>query len=201
MDCNDLFCFLDHSVSWIGWEPSPAELLQQLGACKLHLGDPTGALQDLNAALQQGLDTVVTRHYRAAANHSLGKTQAAAEDLAQESKLASDPNVVVLAHRLQMNRESRYTSTIAGNCQPRLCFTGDMLVHTGHCMKIAEDNHTSAWCSMVTQLRCRIRLPAPFQQRTLLTLVNALQLDRRTLLFCQNTQSLQRQIEMIDWAA
>lgn len=51
---------------------SPAERLQQLGACKLHLGDPAGALEELDAAWQQGLETKATYHYRAAARLALG---------------------------------------------------------------------------------------------------------------------------------
>ena len=45
-------------------EPSDARIRQQRGACKDTLGDPTEAIEDLNAAIQLGLDDALTYTYR-----------------------------------------------------------------------------------------------------------------------------------------
>ena len=54
-------------------EPSDARIRQQRGACKDTLGDPLGAIEDLNAAIQLGLDNALTYTYRGVANIQLGQ--------------------------------------------------------------------------------------------------------------------------------
>ncbi len=53
-------------------EPSNARVRQQRGACKDTLGDHTGAIENLSAAIQLGLDNALTYRYRGLANLQLG---------------------------------------------------------------------------------------------------------------------------------
>lgn len=53
-------------------EPSDARIRQQRGACKDTLGDHTGAIENLSAAIQLGLDNALTYRYRGLANLQLG---------------------------------------------------------------------------------------------------------------------------------
>ena len=86
---------------------SPAERLQQLEACKLHLGDPTGALVELDAALQQGLETKATYRYRAAANLALGNHEAADADETSEFGAEIDREQPTFYHSLDTSVETR----------------------------------------------------------------------------------------------
>lgn len=53
-------------------EPSNARVRQQRGACKDTLGDHTGGIENLSAAIQLGLDNALTYRYRGLANLQLG---------------------------------------------------------------------------------------------------------------------------------
>ena len=79
----------------------PADMMQQRGACQLYLCKPAEAVAELTAALQQGDPSWLTYHYRAAAHEALGNDKAAAEDKAEESRIAPDPDVVTLAFLLE----------------------------------------------------------------------------------------------------
>lgn len=110
---------------------SAADTLQQRGACQLYLGKPAEAVADLTAALQQGNPSWLTYHYRAAAHEALGNDKAAAEDKAEESRIAPDPDFVTLAFPLESHdfemmevhgqqnwlslRERQYMLAVAGD--------------------------------------------------------------------------------------
>ena len=70
-------------------EPSNARIIQQWGACKNMLGDHAGAIADLSAANQLGLDDALTYTYRGETHMRLGQCNIALAD--PDQAVAKEP--------------------------------------------------------------------------------------------------------------
>lgn len=119
MHMAEVGCIIDYSTF------SHAEKLQQQGGCKLYLGNPSGALADLDAALQADPDNVITYHYRSAAHTALANHTAALLDANSEKRLKPNPDFVIVSHQIPEDnvpctledKMAHYKSAIAGAVQ------------------------------------------------------------------------------------